>query len=80
MQHFNNIKGKLERLEQNYGREEAIAFIEGNLRFHKTDNTRNLEAIDDDDFWCLALPKLIQLLLTHLPKLDPSKFRILHQN
>jgi hypothetical protein len=33
--HFPRIISKLQRLEQNYGKEEAINFIEGNLRFHK---------------------------------------------
>lgn len=44
-----------------------MAFIEGNLRFHKVENTRNLDLVTDDDFWGLTLPKLIQLLLKHLP-------------
>ena len=42
------------------------------MRFHRTENIINLERIDDDDFWGLALPKLIQLLLAHLPKLGGS--------
>jgi hypothetical protein len=72
MLHFEAIKGKLQKLEHDYEKEAAMAFIESNMRFHKTENIKNLDLIEDDDFWGLALPKLVQLLLAHLPKLGCS--------
>lgn len=52
-------------------------FIEGNLRFQKVENLRQLDSIDDDDFWCLSLPKLIQILLAELPKMECKYLRLL---
>lgn len=54
-----------------------MRFIEGNLRFQNVKNLRQLDSIDDDDFWCLTMPKLIQILLTDLPKMQCKYLRLL---
>lgn len=77
VRHFHSIKSKLEKLEANYSRDDVIAFIEGNLRFHKIENVKHLESIKDDDFWSFTMIKLIRILIDELSKSEYI-FKIFH--
>lgn len=58
--YFSSSQGKLRKLLDSYSKANVIRFISENTKFVGITALKNLEAIDDEDFWGNAMPQMLK--------------------
>ena len=58
-----SIKPRLEKLDKKYSKEAFIKTIQENAKYSKIKDLRNLEEIENDEFWSRSVPFILEVLL-----------------
>ena len=61
--YYSSIKSRIEKLSNTYSKEAFIKTIQENAKYSRVKDMRNLEEIDDDDFWSRSVPFILEVLL-----------------
>lgn len=62
LSYYPKIDKVLRELSDRYSKEKVLDFMLDNLKHHRIANLNNLKLIEDDDFWSLWLPIIIELI------------------
>ena len=58
--YYKGFKRKAKDLRNNYNRDNAVKFILENAKYEGVTNLRNLQKIDDEEFWNRTVPTLLE--------------------
>ena len=61
--YYSSIKPRIEKLANKYSKEAFIKTIQENAKYSKVKDLRNLDEIDDHDFWSWSVPFILEVLL-----------------
>ena len=60
--YYGSIKKRFDKVFDYYSKEAFIKMIKENAKYTKIKDLRNLQEIEDEEFWSLTAPKMIEMV------------------